>query len=67
MAKIIALEFTDVQWELLQEHYVVYTEQVPVDFTEAGFITAVQKEIGMVVTNIMHDKENRERQNVFEV
>jgi len=67
MAKTIALEFTDSQWELIQEHYVVYTEQVPVDFTEAGFITAVQKEIGMVVTNIMHDKENRERQNVFEV
>jgi len=67
MAVQVTLEFTDVQWELLQEHYIIYDEQLPVDFTETGFITAVQKEIGMVVTNIMHDKENRERQNVFEV
>jgi len=67
MAKTIVLEFTDAQWELIQEYYVTYDGPLPVDFTEESFIQAVQDYIGIKVTAFLQDKLHREHQNDFNV
>jgi len=68
MSKIIDLEFTDGQWELIQDHYVTLdAEGVHVDCTEETFINSMKVYIGQKVTSIMANKAKEASQNAFNV
>ena len=68
MAKTIALEFTDAQWELIKEHYVTFDSQgMDVDFTDESFSATVKVVVGRKVSNTMNNKTKEANQNSYDV
>jgi len=68
MTKIIPLEFTDLQWELLKAHYVTHNaEGEYVDCTEETFAYTMKVYISKKVTSIMANKAAEANQNSFNV
>ena len=68
MAKTIALEFTDAQWELIKEHYTILDDRNEgVECTEETFAHAVQRYIGIKVTSIIANKAKEANKDSFNV
>jgi len=68
MAKTIALEFTDGQWELIKAHYDTFNEYGElVDCTEETFASTIKNVISFAVTNTMANKAKEANQNAFNV
>jgi len=68
MSKIIPLEFTDAQWELLKDNYVTHDAVgVTVDCTEETFAYTMKVYISRKVTSIMANKAAEASQNAFDV
>jgi len=66
MAKVISLEFTDEQWELIKNNYVTLNSVgLDVDCTEESFAYTIQVLIGRKVTSVMANKAAESSQNAF--
>tara|TARA_R110000824_G_scaffold147237_1_gene316667 strand:+ start:960 stop:1166 length:207 start_codon:yes stop_codon:yes gene_type:complete len=68
MAKTIALEFTDAQWELIKDNYEAHDSSGSIiDCTEETFAAEMVKYISTRVTSIMANKAAEANQNAFDV
>jgi len=68
MAKQITLDFTDGQWALIEEFYLVDDEDgQPITPTEETFKTRIEKDIGIRVTQSLQAKVAQEQVNAFDV
>ena len=68
MAKIIELNFTDGQWELIKAHYATVSDGgLDVDCTEESFAFTIKLLISRKIASVMANKAAEANQNVFDV